>query len=173
MAANETAAFHVQQAALHPVAQGIGPVQHHQPLARGGAVGDAVPEGGDEGIVAAAYVGNVVDQSIEPVQIGLGKPLGFLGIEAADGETAFGVDLVFKKSAGGFVAPDTMLRRQQKLQIAAFLQNRNGGAVVPGTAGGTGEQGHTAGEQMGKFPYTICAKQNHWDYLLDKNGNNR
>ena len=122
--------------------QGIGPVQHHQPLSGGGAVLYAVTQGGEKGIIPAAHVGNVINQGVKFVQCLPGQPFGRFGIQTAHRQAAFPVDLILEQRSRGLVSPDAMLRSQQQPQITAALQHLHGGTVVRGAAGGAGQQGH-------------------------------
>ena len=121
IAAHKAGNLLLEQSALHPVTQGIGAVQYHQPLSGGSAVGNAAVKRGDEGIVAAAHVGDVIHQSVEPFQERRGQPLGFFCVEAAHRQTAFRVDFVGKESAGGLVPPNAVLRGKEQLQVTAIL----------------------------------------------------
>ena len=158
VAAHKADDLRPHNAALHPVPQGIGPVQHHQALPGGGTVLNAVAQGGQKGVVPAAHVCNVVDQGVKKGQGLPGQPLGVLGVKAADGQAAALVDFIGKQGPGGLVPPDTVLRGQQKLQIAALLQHVYCGHVSAGAAGGAGEQGHPPGEQVFKFRNAVSSE---------------
>jgi len=158
VAAHKADDIRPHNAALHPVAQGIGPVQHHQALPCGGTVLNAVAQGGQKGVVPAAHVCNVVDQGVKKGQGFPGQPLGVLGVKAADGQTAALVELVGEESPGGLVSPDAVLRGQQQPQIAALLQNIKGGFVPAGAPGRAGQQSHAPRKKLLKFRDAVGAE---------------
>ena len=92
---------------ITPVAQRIGTIQHHQPLPGGSAVLHAVAQGGEEGVIPAAYVGNVVGQRIEQRQGIGGQTFGLLCIQTANSQAGVFVHLVGEHRPGGLVAANT------------------------------------------------------------------
>ena len=165
--AHKAVDFRLQDAALHPVSQGIGSVQHHQPLSCPGAVLQAVAKGGQEGIVPASHIRHIVHQGIKPGKQLLRQPLAVLGVQAAHRQTAEGVHLVGEQGSRRLVPPDTVLRRQQQAQIAHLSQDLNGGAVIPCPSRRSGQQGHPPQEQFRHLIQSVRAEQYHGHYLLD------
>jgi len=149
--------FRLQQAALHPVAQGIGAIQHHQPLPGSSAILDAIAQRGEEGIVPASHIRHIIHQRVKQRQRLLGQPLGGFGIKAADSQAAFPVDFILKQRPRRLVSPHAMLRCQQQLQIAAFFQYIDGGAIVAGAPRGSGEQCHPSLKNIPVFLRPVSA----------------
>ena len=161
VATHKAGSFLPQKTALHPVAQRIGTIQHHQPLPSGSAVLHAVAQGGEEGVIPAAYVGNVVDQRIEQRQGIGGQTFGLLCIQTADSQAGIFVHLVGEHRPGGLVAANTVFRRQQKPQVTAAFQRVKSGFIAAGTPGRAGEQCRAPNKEMGIFRHAVSTKQNH------------
>ncbi len=150
-AAHKAAVVLPQQSTLYRAAQGVAPVQHHQPLVRPGAVGHDIFQGGNEGIVPAAHILNVIYQRVEPLQRRRGQALAALAVQAHHGQTGGDVHTVLKQLAGALVSPDAVLGRQQQPQITHLPQPVDGAAVVRRPAGGGGDQCHPPGKQLPAF----------------------
>ena len=120
-------------------AQRVGAVQHHQPLARPGAILDEVGQRGEEGVVPAAYILYIIHQHIKSFQHGGGQPLGVFAIEAEHRQACGGVGILGDERPCRAVAPHTMFGAKQDTQVSGLLQGGNGGAAVTCAARGRSE----------------------------------
>ena len=121
-------------------AQWVGAVQHHQPLARPGAILDEVGQRGQEGIVPAAHILYIIHQHIKSFQHGGGQPLGVFAIEAEHRQACGGIGILGDERSRRAVAPHAMFGAKQDAQVSGLLQGGDGGAAVTCAAGGRSDQ---------------------------------
>ena len=105
------------QGALHfSAAQGIGPVKHHYRDFETGAGAHHEPEGGDEGIGAAAHILDIVQDNIHSLEH-LRRRLTGSSVKGMHRKTGSAVYAGLDFSAGIDVTSDAVLRREKGHQV--------------------------------------------------------
>ena len=169
MAADEALHALLEHDALGGAAQRVGTVEHNEALAVFRAVEQQIFERGNECIVPAADVLNIVDERIKFRSRFARHALGAGAVQALYAQAGGRVDAVGEHLACGLVAADAVLRREQKPEIADLLQNIDAAAVIGAAAGGRGDERGTAGNMCGEGR-TVNTESDHENTPLQSGG---